>query len=121
MSQETNPGPGILPDRRPLVYSVENVELDPIEGDSNPNTVKITAEGTVRSGGWKNPQLIPIVHVQPPEDGIWHFSFAAEAPEGPVPEVMAPIRAVYVMEDAPDEFKGVRVLAETNSVEVALR
>ena len=112
MSQENNPSPGTL------VYSVEKVKLDPIEGDSNPNKLKITAEGTVRSGGWKNPQLIPRVYVQPPEDGIWHFSFTAEAPGGIVPQGMAPIRAVYVMEDVPDRFKGVRVQTETNCIEV---
>ena len=52
---------------------------------------------------------------------IWHFSFTAEAPEGIVPQVMAPIEAVYVMEDVSDEFKGVRVIAETNYIEVVLR
>ncbi len=112
MSQEINPGSGTL------VYSVEKVELAP-EGDSNPNTVKITAEGTVRSAGWKNPQLIPRVHALPPEDGIWHFSFTAEAPGGIVPQVMAPISAVYVIENVPGGFKGVRVQAETNYIEVA--
>ncbi len=103
-----------------LVYSVKVVRLCPANGDSDPKTVKITASGTVRSGGWKNPQLIPIIHVEPPEDGIWHFSFTAEAPEGIVPQGMATIEAVYVMENVSDGFKGVRVLAETNYIEAAL-
>ena len=115
MSQEINPSPDAL------VYSVEAVDLNSIEEDSNSTIVEITAHGTVRSGGWKNPQLIPLVHVQPPEDRIWHFSFTAEPPDGIGPQIMAPIRAVYVMENVPDDFKGVRVLAETNYIEAALR
>ena len=115
MSQEINPGPDTL------IYSVEKVKLEPIEEDSNPIAVKITAKGTVRSGGWKNPQLIPIAHVLPPEDGIWHFSFTAEPPTGTVTQDMPSITAVDIMENVPDGFNGVRVLAETNYIEVALR
>ena len=109
---EINPGPS--------VYSVTEVKLYFNPEGSNPNTIEIVAKGTVRSGGWQNPQLNPFVYAQPPEDGMKGFSFTADSPSGPVPDVMDPIRAVYVMEDIPDWFKGVRVHAETNSMEVAL-
>ena len=128
MSREIGPRPGNL------VYSVQEVELcfanedgDPItvEIDSNPTTVKIKAKGTARSGGWTNPQLIPFVYmdsdVKPPENGVWHFFFTADPPaEGPVTQDMETIEASYDIEDVPEGFKGVRVQAETNYVEVAL-
>ena len=116
MSRENNP----RPNPPNLVYSVEKVKMIPANGDNNPTTVKIKAKGTVRSGGWKNQQLIPITHVKPPEDGIWHFYFTADSPEGAVTQDMEKIKVVDVKKDVSDGFKGVRVVAETNYIEIAL-
>ena len=105
---------------RALVHSVTEVSLSTCDSDVNGKALVITAVGKVSSSGWKNPRLSAHVHVQPPPDGIWEFSFYAEPPEGPSRPAVTPIEVTYVMTKVPEGLKGVRVRAETNSVEARL-
>lgn len=52
----------------------------------------LTASGTVNTTGWKDAELIK----RPSScDGKLEFDFVAQSPDGPVPQVITPIEAVY--------------------------
>lgn len=104
-----------------VVYSVTNVSLHSQESDDNNNTFLIRAEGEVTSSGWRNPRLHPYTYVQPPVDGIWDFSFVADAPGGTSRPMLTPVSAEYVMQELPAGFLGVRVHGATNNVETIIR
>lgn len=96
------------------VLEVQNVELSILE--SNPPQLRIVASGTVSTSGWKDAELIPYVYVQAPPDGIYDYDFVAVPPDGIVPQVITPIEANYTLENIPDNLKGVRIHASTNSL-----
>jgi hypothetical protein len=101
-----------------LVYQVDSVRLAILK--SNPPQLQIDAEGLTRTGGWTNPELVEIVYVQPPADGIYDYDFVAEPPSGPSTDALTPIAATTIRTSIPDDLKGVRVRSETNSVEQPL-
>lgn len=83
---------------------------------TNPPRLVINVKGIVRSGGWSNPDLSQIVHIVPPEDGIYQFDFVADAPTGIVTQALEEIEAEFVWEDFPTELKGVKISASSNSI-----
>jgi hypothetical protein len=87
---------------------------------TKPPILYIYAEGVVPTLGYQNGKLIPYVYVKPPADGIWDFDFVADKPDGPVPQVLAPISASYMWPDFPEELKGVRIHAAHNKIEKKL-
>lgn len=95
------------------VLEVTEVQLAVLE--SFPPKLRITATGTVRTGGWSNPKLVPYIFIQPPPDGIYDFDFVADPPEGAATQVISPIEAVHLWENLPESVKGVRVHASQNS------
>lgn len=101
-----------------LVYRVDRVRLAILESD--PPQLQIEAQGTVRTGGWHNAELVEIVYVTPPADGIWEYDFMAEPPDGPSTTALEPIEARTVRRSIPPGAKGIRVRGETNSVEEPL-
>lgn len=88
--------------------------------ESFPPKLRITAAGTVSTGGWTDPKLQPHVFIQPPPDGIHDFDFVAEPPTGPAPQIVSSIQATYTWEELPEEVKGVRVHASQNAKTVLL-
>lgn len=101
------------------ILKVTDVNLS-IEKINPPNLV-INASGLVSSGGWTNGRLIPFVYIVPPADGIYEFDFVAETPTGMVIQMITPIVSEpFVWEDYPQDLKGVRIYASTNSVEKRL-
>ena len=100
------------------VLSVEEVRLAILK--SNPPQLSIFARGTVRTGGWTNPELVEVIYIVPPADGIYEYEFVATPPTGPATEALTPIEAETVRHSIPPELKGVRVKAETNSKEAKL-
>lgn len=99
------------------VLEVKSVQLALLK--SNPPMLSITTFGTVPTGGWKDPELVPYVYIQPPPDGIYDFDFVATAPDGIVTQAITPIVANHTLPEIPEELKGVRVHASRNA-EVAL-
>ena len=97
------------------------MRICPQENPSNGETWLIVAEGEVVSEGWTNPRLLPYTFVQSPEDGIWDFDFAADAPDGNVPQVITSIRAEYLMRGVTEGSKGVRVHASANIIECVIK
>jgi hypothetical protein len=100
------------------IREVTEVHLAVLE--SFPPKLRITAAGTVPTGGWSNPALQPYIHIQPPPDGIYDFDFVADPPTGPAPQVISPIQATYTWEALPEGVKGVRVHASQNAKTVLL-
>jgi hypothetical protein len=100
------------------IREVSEVHLAVLE--SFPPKLRITAAGTVPTGGWSNPALQPHIHIQPPPDGIYDFDFVADPPIGPAPQVISSIRATYTWEDLPEGVKGARIHASQNAKTVLL-
>ena len=95
------------------ILEVAEIELAVLE--SFPPKLRITASGTVPTGGWSNPKLDPYIYIQAPPNGIYDFNFVADPPEGVATQVITPIEAVYTWEHFPEGVKGIRVHASQNS------
>jgi hypothetical protein len=63
---------------------------------------------------------VEIIYVMPPADGIYEYELVATPPDGPSTDALTPIEAQAVRHSIPQELKGVRVKAETNSKEALL-
>ena len=83
--------------------------------ESFPPKLRITASGTVPTGGWSNPKLDPYIYIQAPPDGIYDFDFVADPPGGVATQVISPIEAVYIRENLTPDVRGVRIHALQNS------
>jgi hypothetical protein len=101
------------------VLRVRSVKLALLE-KSEPPQLAITAQGTVPTPGWRAPELIPYVYIQPPPDGMYDFDFVAEPPEGITPQVLTPIAVRHTVQSAPVDLIGVRIHASMNSQEAIL-
>jgi hypothetical protein len=101
-----------------LVYKVDTVRFALLK--SRPPQYQIEAKGEVRTGGWSNPKLTPVVYVHPPADGIYDYTFSATPPSGPATQAITPISATEPLKSTPKGFRGVRVRAETNSKEAII-
>ena len=98
------------------VYEVTSVDLRIQK--SKPPIVQVTAEGTVRTTGWKNGRLEAVVYVMPPVDGIQDLNFVADEPSGITQPTITPIKSQELDLGRVSEWmKGVRVIAETNKKE----
>jgi hypothetical protein len=95
------------------ILEVAEIELAVLE--SFPPKLRITASGTVPTGGWSNPKLDPYIYIQAPLDGIYDFNFVADPPEGVATQVISPIEATFIMENLTSDVKGVRIHASQNS------
>jgi hypothetical protein len=82
---------------------------------SFPPKLQILASGTVPTGGWTNPQLIPFNYIQAPPDGIYDFDFIATPPDGIATQAITPIEADFLWENLPKGLKGIRIHASVNS------
>jgi hypothetical protein len=78
------------------------------------SALTIMATGTVRTGGWSEPQLV--AHDEEPVDGILHFEFVAVAPDGPVTQALEPVTVTLTIDPLPEGVSAVRVVAEENEV-----
>ncbi|SHL37428.1 hypothetical protein SAMN05216428_102186 [Nitrosospira sp. Nsp11] len=95
------------------ILEVAEIELAVLE--SFPPKLRITASGTVPTGGWSNPKLDPYIYIQAPPNGIYDFNFVADPPEGVATQVISPIEATFSMENLTSDVKGVRIHASQNS------
>lgn len=108
-STETTPGSEL-----PVLY-VTSVEVMRTATEPKLDVVRVT--GLTGSQGWSAPQLVP-TYVGKPSDGILDLQFIATMPEQTQPaEGFVPIGAVFPLEEG-HLFKGVRVRASENAIEV---
>ena len=96
-----------------MVQSVDSVDVDVVS--RNPMVVRVAARGQVNSGGWSSPRLARGGNVG--SDGILELALIAEAPAaGGATQALRPVRASDTYDKLPPRFRGVRVLAQSNSV-----
>ncbi|PTR16290.1 hypothetical protein C8R31_102304 [Nitrosospira sp. Nsp2] len=95
------------------ILEITSVKLSVLE--SFPPKLKIDAFGTVPTGGWSNPKLIPHIHIQAPPDGIYGFDFIADPPAGAATQVISVIEVSDIWENSPEGVEGVRIHAAKNS------
>jgi hypothetical protein len=108
-STDTTPGSEL-----PVLY-VTSVEV--MRTSMEPKLDIVRVIGLTGSQGWTAPQLVP-TYVGKPLDGILDLQFIATMPDQTQPaEGFVPISAVFPLESGHD-FKGVRVRASENAIEV---
>jgi hypothetical protein len=108
-STETTPGTEL-----PVLY-VTSVEVMRTATEPKLDIVRVT--GLTGSQGWSAPQLVP-TYVGKPSDGILDLQFIATMPQQTESaEGFVPISAVFPLEQG-HLFKGVRVRASENAIEV---
>jgi hypothetical protein len=108
-SNETTPGTEL-----PVLY-VTSVEVMRTSTEPQLDVVRVT--GLTGSQGWSAPQLVP-TFVGKPLDGVLDLQFIATMPEQTqTAEGFVPIGAVFPLEEG-HLFKGVRVRASENAIEV---
>jgi hypothetical protein len=98
----------------PVLY-VTGVEIMRSATEPAIDVVRVT--GLAGSQGWSNPQLVPTT-VGKPIDGILDLQFIATMPtQSQTATGFFPVGAVFTIEQG-HEFKGVRVRASENALEV---
>ncbi len=98
----------------PVLY-VTGVEIERTQTEPRLDIVRVT--GLTGSQGWTSPQLVP-TFVGKPLDGILDLQFIATMPLQTEPASgFVPIGAVFPLEAGRD-FKGVRVRASENAIQV---
>lgn len=95
------------------ILSVESIELKILK--SNPPQLMVAAHGSVSTMGWEDPKLVPskIKSV----DGIYQYDFVATPPTDVVAQIIMPISASTIMRTIPSDFKGIRIIASSNSLD----
>lgn len=97
------------------VLFVTSVEVMHTQTQPPLDIVRVT--GLTGSQGWSSPQLVP-TYVGKPADGILDLQFIATMPDQTQPAAgFVPIGAVFAL-DAGHQFKGVRVRASENALQV---
>jgi hypothetical protein len=98
----------------PVLY-VTSVEIIRTQNQPQLDIVRVT--GLAGSQGWSSPELVP-TYVGKPLDGILDLQFIATMPlETEAATGFVPISAVFPLEEG-HAFKGVRVRASENAIEV---
>jgi hypothetical protein len=112
---EATPSGETTPETELPVLYVTSVEVMQTSTEPKLDIVRVT--GLTGSQGWSAPQLVP-TYVGKPLDGILDLQFIATMPEQTQPaDGFVPISAVFPLEDG-HLFKGVRVRASENAIEV---
>lgn len=86
---------------------------------THPGKLLISAVGTTTTAGWRDVRLEPLIYVAAPPDGIWGFTFVGDPPVEEQPRETTTVCASYLVHNF-SGWKGVRVIAETNSIEKLL-
>lgn len=98
----------------PVLY-VTSVEILTSQTEPKIDIVRVT--GLTGSQGWSAPELVP-TYVGKPLDGILDMQFVATMPAQTQPATgFVPIGAIFTLEEG-HAFKGVRVRASENAIEV---
>ena len=95
------------------VNQVENISIRLLE--SYPEQIHISARGQANSVA-RDGQL----RLRSVRKGIYEFDFLARLPRGPITMMMGPITAHHTM-IRPQNFRGVRIHSQTNSITERVR
>lgn len=98
----------------PVLY-VTGIEV--VRSTSEPKFDVIRVTGLASSAGWSSPQLVPFFYGKPTDD-VLDLQLIARSPEqSQKAEGFFPISAMFTL-DAGHEFKGVRIRAAANALEL---
>jgi hypothetical protein len=98
----------------PILY-VTSVEVVRTASDPKLDIIRVT--GLASSAGWNNPQLVPFFYGKPADD-ILDLQLIADSPEqSQKADGFVPLGAMFTLESG-HPFKGVRVRAGANAVEL---
>jgi hypothetical protein len=98
----------------PLLY-VTSVEVVRTAADPKLDIIRVT--GLAASAGWNNPQLVPFFYGKPADD-VLDLQFIGDSPDqSQKADGFVPVGAVFTL-DAGHPFKGVRVRAGANALEL---
>jgi hypothetical protein len=98
----------------PVLY-VTSVEVVRTAADPKLDIIRVT--GVAASGGWNNPQLVPFFYGKPADD-VLDLQFIADSPEqSQKADGFVQLGAIFTLE-AGHPFKGVRVRAGANALEL---
>jgi hypothetical protein len=98
----------------PILY-VTSVEIVSTSADPKLDIIRVT--GLASSSGWNNPQLVPFFYGKPADD-VLDLQFIADSPDqSQKADGFVPLGAMFTL-DAGHPFKGVRVRASANAVEL---
>lgn len=95
------------------IFQIKEVELLILE--SFPPQLMINVSGFASTSGWTQPELR--VDDNDPSDGVYEYEFVATPPRGIALQVLTPITASLHLGEIPQDFKGVKIHASSNSVE----
>jgi hypothetical protein len=113
-SDAAGPSGATRPLEMPILY-VTSIEVIPVSADPKLDIIRVT--GLASSPGWSNPQLVPFFYGRP-ADGILDLQFIGTSPEqSQKAEGFQPVSALFTLE-AGHDFKGVRVRAGANAIEL---
>src|SRR5262249_5120354 len=98
----------------PIMY-VTSIEVMRSNVDPKLDIIRVT--GLASSAGWSNPQLVPFFYGKPADD-VLDLQLIGDSPEqSQKSEGFVPMGAMFTLE-AGHPFKGVRVRAGANAIEV---
>jgi hypothetical protein len=102
-----------------LILTVTGVETE-IEKTFPPALV-IKAKGESTVAGVYNAKLNPYYYFAPPQDGIYEFALVVSEPDYNAEYILTPVEVqTFVWHNFPEDLKGIRVYAATNSIEEVL-
>ncbi len=102
---------------RPLDMPVLYVTSIEVLHSTEPKSDIIEVTGLVSSRGWSNPQLVPFFYGKPADDVLDLQLIATSPQQSQKAEGFIPISASFTL-DAGSTFKGVRVRAGANALEL---
>jgi len=104
---------------RPLevpILFVTGIEV--LHTTMDPKTTIVRVTGLVSSVGWSSPQLVPFFYGKPADDVLDLQLIAASPEQSQKAEGFMPISAQFELESDAHQFKGVRVRAYGNALEL---
>jgi hypothetical protein len=97
-----------------LVKEVSSIKFEIL--NKQRRSLKITVVGQTASNGWEKPSLELKAPHDAPYDGIYEFDFKGQAPEALLNDMLQSLVAVYTWKNHPKDLRGVRIIAEGNSI-----
>lgn len=95
-------------------------QISSIDGASiTGDTVTLTVTFDVATGGWTDPQLIPVTYFVEPWDGVYEIYAMAIPPEGAATEALVPMTATIEVPLA-EGIYGWRIIADQGCVTLLL-
>ncbi len=106
----------VAPSTELTVKTVESVMVT--RPQDAPDTVVIQASGTVPSGGWTEPKLVPVESEDPT---VRSFNFVATSPaDAAGGAATEPVQARLHLDTLPEDVTAIRIVSSTNAVQAFL-